>query len=222
MIRPLLCYNACASAGRRRNWQKQNLLFESPGHGREPVGIFMQSIVTKRRVAGWLQRVALLRWGLKLGVRLFAPRHYVGAVGAVFNDAGQLLLVKHVFRPYYPWGLPGGWIEPGENPADAVRRELAEELRLRVDVKRLLLCKPQGGDSGVPPGLGLAFYCRLAGSESTLTGMAGARTAYEILAVEWVDPGRIEPKLNAIDRAAVVLAKQEFDREQAQKSNVQG
>ena len=70
----------------------------------------------KRRLADWLQRFPPLRWGLKLAVWLFAPRHQVGAVGVVFNNAGQVLLVEHVFRPDYNWGLPGGWVERGESP----------------------------------------------------------------------------------------------------------
>jgi ADP-ribose pyrophosphatase YjhB (NUDIX family) len=172
----------------------------------------------KRRWAGWLQRFSLLRWGLRLGVKLFVPRHYAGAVGVVFNHAGQLLLVEHVFRPYYPWGLPGGWIERGENPAETVRRELEEELGVRVAVKQLLLCEPQGNQTGVPPGLGLAYYCRLVGDQPAPNNITRALNAYEILSVEWVDPEAIGPKLTPLDRRAIILAKQEFDREQANKN----
>ena len=56
----------------------------------------------------------------------------MGAVAAVFDDAGKVLLVEHVFRTDYPWGLPGGWVAPGEAPVDAVRREIEEELQLQV------------------------------------------------------------------------------------------
>ena len=93
----------------------------------------------KRQLAGWLRRFAPLRWLLALAVRLFAPRHYVGAAGVIFNEAGQMLLIEHVFRPHFPWGLPGGWVEYGETPAETVRREVEEELGLRVEVKQLLL-----------------------------------------------------------------------------------
>lgn len=89
----------------------------------------------KRQLAGWLRCFPPLRWLLVLVVRLLAPRHYVGAAGVIFNDAGQILLIEHVFRPHFPWGLPGGWVEYGESPAETVRRE---ELGLRVEVKQLL------------------------------------------------------------------------------------
>ncbi len=175
----------------------------------------MPSITFKRRFAGWLKRFSFLRWGLRLGVKLFVSRHHVGAVGVVFNAAGQILLVEHVFRPHHAWGLPGGWIERGESPADAVRRELKEELKLRVEVKRLLLCEPQGdkSQSSTPPGLGLAFYCRLVDEERLLDNMATAPTAYEILSVEWVDPQEIKWNLSALEQKAIILAKEEFDRE---------
>ena len=70
----------------------------------------------------------------------------VGAVGAIFNHAGQVLMVEHVFRPDYVWGLPGGWVNRGENPAYTIEREVKEELNLTVEVKKLLICEPQGGN----------------------------------------------------------------------------
>ena len=168
----------------------------------------------KRRLAAWLRHFTPLRWGLKLAVRLFAPRHLVGAVGVVFNDAGQVLLAEHVFRPNYNWGLPGGWIEHGENPANTVRREIEEELGLKVDVRRLLLCESQGDEpkGSTPRSLSLAFYCRLADDDDMLDNVTPRHNVYEILSIKWVDPEMIEWK-TPLDKKVVELAKEEFDRE---------
>ena len=114
----------------------------------------MHIIITKQQIANWLQRFALLRWGLRLGVYLFMPRQHVGVVGVLFNQMGQVLLAEHVFRPLFPWGLPGGWIGRGEDPAKALEREFEEELGLQVMVKQLLLCEPQGGVLGFPTAWG--------------------------------------------------------------------
>ena len=120
-------------------------------------------LIDGRRLSMWLRRYAPLRWALKIAVRLVAPRHYVGAVAAVFDDAGNVLLVEHVFRTDYPWGLPGGWVEPGEAPVDAVRREIQEELQLQIDVKELLSVARISPTvmANHPSHLGLAYYARL-------------------------------------------------------------
>ena len=136
----------------------------------------------------------------------------------MFNDKGQVLMVEHVFRPDFAWGLPGGWVERGEDPAQAVQRELKEELNLTVRVKKLLFCHPQGlsNQSTTPPGLGLAYYCRASGNEailSSLTQQAGS--AYEVLAAVWVAPDRIQWPLEKLQEKALILGVQEFEREQA-------
>lgn len=170
----------------------------------------------KRALAAWLRRFPLLRWLLALGVRLVVPRHYVGAVGAVFNDAGQVLLLEHVFRPYFPWGLPGGWVERNESPDEAVKRELAEELNLKVEIKRLLLCELQGGDfkNTTPRGLGLVYYCRLTGDLSDFDERSRSQKNPEILSIEWADPAGIVYKLSPLERRGIFLAKQAFEQEQ--------
>ncbi len=175
----------------------------------------LKRLPIRYKLAGWLRRFPPLRWGFWLGVRLFVARHYVGAVGVVFNETGQVLLARHVFRPYYPWGLPGGWVEPGEDPAQAVQRELQEELNLTVEIKQLLLCEPQGGDeSGLPPGLALVYYCRP--TNDPTSDRPEGKAAYEILAVEWANPLHIRPELAPRDRRAIHLALQLFNREQNQ------
>ncbi len=55
------------------------------------------------------------------------------SVAAVITDrSGRVLLFKHVFRTGNGWGIPGGFIGRGENPEDALRRELREEARLEL------------------------------------------------------------------------------------------
>jgi 8-oxo-dGTP diphosphatase len=56
-------------------------------------------------------------------------------VVAVLRDQDRVLLChRSPGRRWYPnvWDLPGGHVEPGERPAAALVRELAEELGIRV------------------------------------------------------------------------------------------
>src|SRR6266508_3158068 len=119
--------------------------------------------VERRRLSTWLRRNAPLRWALKVAVRLLAPRHYAGAVAAVFDQAGRVLLVEHVFRTDHPWGLPGGWISRGEAPSEAVVREIREELGMEIEVRELVAAGrvPATRMANHPSHLGLAYYARL-------------------------------------------------------------
>jgi 8-oxo-dGTP diphosphatase len=69
------------------------------------------------------------RWTM----RLTHARFTVTAGAIIFNDKGEVLLLKHRFRAGSGWGLPGGFLEKGEQPIDALRRELREEIGLEVE-----------------------------------------------------------------------------------------
>lgn len=61
----------------------------------------------------------------------------VGVFAAIFDDAGRILLVRSA-TGRKGWSLPGGGIERGESPHDALRREVAEESGYRVEPGPLL------------------------------------------------------------------------------------
>ena len=57
-------------------------------------------------------------------------RNPVPVVAAVVERAGRVVLVHSIGRPSHWYGLVAGFLERGEHPADAVLREVAEELGL--------------------------------------------------------------------------------------------
>ncbi len=135
-------------------------------------------------------------WLASLGQRIWRlrqARYSVGAVGVVFDDDGRVLLLEHVFHPHYPWGLPGGWVDRHESPADAVVRELLEETGLSVRV-----VSPVWVDLGIyNDHLDLAYWCQLEGGELRLSS--------EILDYQWCEPSQL-PELFVFQRKAVERA----------------
>jgi 8-oxo-dGTP diphosphatase len=63
------------------------------------------------------------------------PRKLVVA-GLIADDAGRVLVTQRRADQALPlqWEFPGGKIEPGEAPAAALARELAEEIDAAVEV----------------------------------------------------------------------------------------
>ncbi len=66
------------------------------------------------------------------------------AVAALItDDNGRLMLVTRGVEPNYgKLDLPGGFIDPGESAENAVRRELAEELGLKVNSLKYIESAP--------------------------------------------------------------------------------
>jgi 8-oxo-dGTP diphosphatase len=88
------------------------------------------------------------------------------AAYAVIIDDGRMLLAHWSQGGYSGWTLPGGGIDPGEDPADAALREITEETGYRAVLGRLL-----GVDSKI-----IAAEQRLSGSGVPLHAL---RIVYE-------------------------------------------
>ena len=69
----------------------------------------------------------------RLAMRTTHASFTVTAAAIVVDGEGRVLLLKHRFRPGSGWGIPGGFIDAGEQPEEAVKRELREEVGLELE-----------------------------------------------------------------------------------------
>ncbi|RMG99276.1 MAG: NUDIX domain-containing protein [Chloroflexi bacterium] len=118
----------------------------------------------KRRVARVVQ-IPLVRHLMLWGIRVVVPRHRVGVAVVLLDDDERVLLLRHVFHPSTPWGLPGGWLGGHESPADGALRELKEETGLTA-----VLGPTIHVTYGVNPShIGIAYLGKLTSHQITLS-----------------------------------------------------
>ncbi|MEU1228807.1 MULTISPECIES: NUDIX hydrolase [unclassified Streptomyces] len=96
---------------------------------------------------------------------LFLP----GVSAVVFDDRGRVLLGKRADNGR--WALVGGIVDPGEQPADAVVREVFEETAVHCVPERIVLVETLRKPVVYPNGdicqyMDVAFRCRAVGGEA--------------------------------------------------------
>lgn len=89
-------------------------------------------------------------------------QHMIG-VFAIILQQGLMLLIKRGTEPHKGyWCPPGGLIEAGETPEEAVTREVLEETGLEVEVVDVL-GEVRGPITGRPNGV---YLCRVVGGDA--------------------------------------------------------
>ena len=69
-------------------------------------------------------------------IRVTQKKFTVSVIAIILNSEGKILLLDHVLRPKNGWGAPGGFIDAGEQPVDAIKREICEETGLELSLYR--------------------------------------------------------------------------------------
>lgn len=111
----------------------------------------------------------------------------INVVGAVIEREGLILCAQRGPNGSLPglWEFPGGKIEAGETPQEALRREIDEELLCDVEVGDVITTTLHEYDFGVVSLTTL--WAELVGGEPQLTEHAGVKwlAPADLKSVEW-------------------------------------
>src|SRR5918999_5390790 len=146
----------------------------------------------KSLLAGtWRESPVFVR---RAGVWLTQPRFAVTAGAVVSDERGRVLLLRHVLRKGSGWGVPGGFLAAGEQPEEAVRREVREETGLELDSVELAFVRALGNMQQVE----IIFRCRM--RAAALEGLA---KGFEIDRAEWFARDALPRELSADQRRLI-------------------
>jgi ADP-ribose pyrophosphatase YjhB (NUDIX family) len=114
----------------------------------------------------------------------------VSVIAVVRNDEGKVLLLDHVLRPRSGWGAPGGFIGRGEQPEDAVRREIREETGLELaDVEMAWVRTVQNH-------VEIVFRARANGEVKVKSA--------EIISARWFSLSEIPPEMSGMQKFVIM------------------
>jgi ADP-ribose pyrophosphatase YjhB (NUDIX family) len=144
-----------------------------------------------RNLVGKIWR-KLPRYGRRAIIRLTQTSFTVSSAVIIFDCEGRVLLLNHVLRPASGWGLPGGFLEPNEQPSDAAKREVREEVSLEISNLRFFRVYTIGHH------VEIWFTARAAGEPKAVSR--------EILEARWFALKEMPPEMPVKDRYLIFEA----------------
>lgn len=145
-------------------------------------------------VRGWRHTPPVVK---RAAVRVAIPKVTLGVCAVIHDQAGRVLLAHHTYRPQ-AWDLPGGFMRSHEEPAEALTRELREELGVQVLVGPLLASALTGSHltlyyqvmmTGKPNADGVEIDGWRFVDLAEIPGLVGKTTSW----LPWVNPPRSVP-----------------------------
>ncbi len=104
------------------------------------------------------------------------------------DGGGRVLLARRAGEPFKGyWDLPGGFLEEGEHPLDAIRREIREETSLEVEPEELIgiWIDRYGSEPDAAATLNLYWTARVVSGEP--------EAADDVSEVGWFAPDELPP-----------------------------
>lgn len=141
-----------------------------------------------KEIAGKIWRKMPRAARLKL-IRVSQKKFTASVVAIITNEKEEILLLEHVFRPASGWGMPGGFMEFGEQPEEAIRRELREETGLKLENVRLYRARVLNRH------IEFIFRADASGEAKILSR--------EIFETGWFEPDKMPPKMSRAQKSLI-------------------
>lgn len=138
--------------------------------------VFMRKLIRKI----WRALPAGLR---SIAIRVSQDKFTLSVAAVIIDDKNRVLVLDHVLRPKSGWGIPGGFVEHGEQPLQAIRREIKEETNIEL-VNPTIYCVRTLGRH-----IEIIFTAEPKGEVSL--------NSSEIIGFEWFDPELLPEEMNS-------------------------
>lgn len=115
---------------------------------------------------------------------------FTASAGALItNSKNEILLLDHVLRPKSGWGIPGGFMNHGEQPEQAIAREIMEETGLEITNIKMIRART------INRHIEILFSAEAEGRPEVLSR--------EIKTAGWFSIDKIPAEMNALQRHVV-------------------
>lgn len=114
-------------------------------------------------------------------------KKHIRVVGAVIIEDGNILCAQRgdTKTLAYKWEFPGGKIEEGETPQEALKREINEEMNCSIEIGEEIETTVYEYNFGFVHLT--TFYCHLINGKPTLTEHVGISwlSPHELMSLDW-------------------------------------